>query len=400
MKRLGFIGLVLLTLNLTAQTKVDSKFGKGLLNVVAEDSSWSMKLGTRFQTLYVGEWNINDSTGINGGSSEFLIRRARLKFGGFAYSPKVTYKIELGLTNKDIGGASEFTNGAPRVILDAVLKWNFYKNFTIWGGQTKLPGNRERVISSGNLQFVDRSMLNKNFNIDRDMGVQLRHHFTIGDDFLVREMFSLSQGEGRNIVGDNLGGYKYTGRIELLPFGKFKSKGDYSASDIKREESLKVSLAATYDYHDRAVKSRSNMGSYMVNDLGFFQTNIHTIFIDAMAKYKGWSFMAEYADRTADQPIALNSDQSATGQIVGVGTGLNLQLGYLFENNWELAGRYTNIALDKEITEKDVQEQYTLGVSKYVVGHKLKVQSDVSYLTTEGSDDSGLMYRLQFDIHF
>ena len=44
--------------------------------------------------------------------------------------------------------------------------------------------------------------------------------------------------------------------------------------------------------------------------------------------------------------------------------------------------------------------QYTFGISKYVVGHKLKVQTDVSYMTTEGSDNSDLMYRLQFDLHF
>ena len=40
------------------------------------------------------------------------------------------------------------------------MKWNFYKNFELWFGQAKLPGNRERVVSSGNLQLVDRSILN------------------------------------------------------------------------------------------------------------------------------------------------------------------------------------------------------------------------------------------------
>lgn len=400
MKKIGLIALLFIAVSTNAQNTVDSKFGKGIINMVAQDSSWSMKWGARFQTLYIGEWNINDSAGIDGGSSEFLIRRARLKFGGFAFSPKLKYKIELGLTNKDIGGASQYTNGAPRVILDAVLKWNFYKNFTLWGGQTKLPGNRERVVSSGNLQLVDRSMLNKNFNIDRDMGFQLRHHFTIGKQFLVREMISVSQGEGRNIVGDNLGGFQYTGRVELLPFGKFSGKGDYVGSDLKREESPKLALAVTYDYHDRAVKTKSNQGSYMLNDLGFHQTNVYTIFADAMFKYKGFSLMAEYANRTADTPVAVNWDQTETGQVVAVGTGMNFQVGYLFANNWELAGRYTAITLDKDITGKNAQTQYTLGVSKYVVGHKLKVQSDVSYLTTEESANSGLMYRLQFDIHF
>src|SRR5690606_20106056 len=106
----------------------------------------------------------------------FLIRRARLKFDGFAYSPKLRYKIELGLSNQDIAGASEFTGDAPRIIYDAVIMWRFYQNFELWAGQTKLPGNRERVISSANLQLIDRSLLNSTFNIDRDIGFQLRHN--------------------------------------------------------------------------------------------------------------------------------------------------------------------------------------------------------------------------------
>ena len=117
-----------------------------------------------------------------------------------------------------------------------------------------------------------------------------------------------------------------------------------------------------------------------------------------MFKYNGFSFMGEYANRDSKDPYAKNSDGSLTGSEVQVGNGLNLQAGYLFKTNWELAGRYTNIAYDKTITGRDVENQYTLGVSKYIVGHKLKVQSDISYLDF-GSNDK-LMYRLQFDIHF
>lgn len=399
--KLTLIALTLILSNNTfSQETTKTKFGKGLYNVVAEDSSWSMKFGARFQTLFIGEWNLNDSAGITEGSSKFLTRRARLKFDGFAFSPKLQYKLELGLSNRDISGASTYTSNSPRYILDAVLKWNFYKNLVLWVGQTKLPGNRERVVSSGNLQLVDRSLLNSRFNIDRDMGAQLRHHFKLGNNFTIKEMVSVSQGEGRNVTSDNLGGYQWTGRIEFLPFGSFKSKGDYSCSDLKREDKPKLAIGTTYDYHDRAVKTRSNLGSYMLNDVGYYQTDIYTVFIDAMFKYKGFSLMAEYADRQAEDPIAKDSDGTETGDIVSIGNGINTQMGYLFKNNWEVAARFTQITLDKKITGKDIETQYTLGVSKYFSGHKLKVQSDFSYLTIENSKDAGLMYRLQVDIHF
>ena len=231
------------------------------------------------------------------------------------------------------------------------------------------------------------------------MGFQLRHHFNLTDTFIVREMFAMSQGEGRNVTTGNLGGHQYTGRVELLPFGKFSGKGDYRGSDLKFEEKPKLALGFTYDLNNNAVKNRSNMGSYMTNDIGFYETNISTIFIDAMYKHKGFSFMGEYASREAKDAFAKNSDGSLTGDVVQVGNALNLQSGYLLSKTLEISGRYTNISWDKNITGKGAENQYTLGLSKYIVGHKLKVQTDLSYLDLAGNTNQ-LMYRLQVDIHF
>ncbi len=384
-------------MNISSQESNAPKFGKGLFNLIGKDSSFSMNVSARMQMLGTSNWDLNN--GLSNPSSSLLVRRARLKFSGFAYSPKLKYKLELGLSNRDIGKASSFTNEAPKYILDAVVKWNFSGNFVLWFGQTKLPGNRERVISSGDLQQVDRSLLNSRFNIDRDMGFQLRHHFNLTDTFIVKEMFAVSQGEGRNITTGNLGGHQYTSRVELLPFGKFASKGDYRGSDLKFEPTPKLAMGFTYDFNNDAVKNRSNQGSYMTNDTGFYSTNISTVFVDAMYKHKGFSVMAEYAYRDAEDAFAKNSDGTLTGDVVQVGNALNLQTGYLLSKTLEISGRYTNIDWDSDITGKGAENQYTLGLSKYVVGHKLKVQTDVSYLDL-ASKTNQFMYRLQVDIHF
>ena len=383
--------------NLSSQETSAPKFGKGLFNLIGKDSSFSMNVSARMQMLGTSNWDVNN--GLYNPTSNLLVRRARLKFSGFAYSPKLKYKLELGLSNRDIGKASSFTNEAPKYILDAVVKWNFSGNFVLWFGQTKLPGNRERVISSGDLQQVDRSLLNSRFNIDRDMGFQLRHHFNLTDTFIVKEMFAVSQGEGRNITTGNLGGHQYTSRVELLPFGKFTSKGDYRGSDLKFEPAPKLALGFTYDFNNDAVKNRSNQGSYMTNDTGFYSTNISTVFVDAMYKHKGFSVMAEYAYRDAEDAFAKNSDGTLTGDEVQVGNALNLQTGYLLSKTLEISGRYTNIDWDSDITGKGAENQYTLGLSKYIVGHKLKVQTDVSYLDL-ATKTNQFMYRLQVDIHF
>ncbi|WP_411765946.1 porin [Winogradskyella sp. A3E31] len=382
-----------------AQEISDTSFGKGLLNFTAKDSSFSVKFAPRFQVRSVSSW---DYDGNQYGSPEhnFIVRRARLKFDGFAYSPKLKYKIELGLSNRDISGANQFNRNTPRYILDAVIMWNFAGNWELWAGQTKLPGNVERVVSSANLQLIDRSLLNSRFNIDRDLGVQLRHKTKLGSNFLMREKLSISQGEGRNVTEGNEGGLQYTGRLEFLPFGTFQSKGDYSQSDLKREETPKLMMGFTYNYNQNAVRERGFAGDYMIRtDGSIYETDQTTIFADAMFKYNGFSFMGEYAKRTADDEIATEADGfTPTGDIVLTGSALNLQAGYLFKNNYEIAARFTTLEFE-DVTGALPRNQYTLGVNKFVVGHKLKVQSDFSYTSLDGNDDN-ITFRLGFDIHF
>lgn len=379
---------------LSAQEIKPTPFGKGILNIVGKDSTWSMKLATRIQLL--GSFNWQEGQALE---SSFLVRRARLKLDGFVVTPKLEYKIELGLSNRDMSGTSVFTSNSPRYIMDAVIKWNFYKNFVLWFGQTKLPGNRERVVSSGDLQFVDRSILNAKFNIDRDIGFQLRNTSHIGKTMILREIFAFSQGEGRNVTNGNLGGYQYTCRLEFLPFGSFSKKGDYVESDLVRETTPKFSLGATYDFNNNAVKTRSNLGSYMEIDTGFYETDISTTFVDAMFKYKGISFMGEYAYRDAKDPIAKNSDGTLTGDIVEVGNSINTQIGYLLKSNFEIAGRYSKYNAKTDITGREDFSQYTLGFSRYFVGHKLKVQTDFNYLTQVSTTDN-FLWRFQVDVHF
>ena len=384
---------------LQAQEISDTKFGNGMINFIAKDSSFSVKFAPRVQSRYQSEWSYNgedyDPADIN-----FSVRRARLKFGGFAFSPKLKYKIELGLSNRDISGANVYNRNTPRYILDAVVMWNFHENFELWAGQTKLPGNIERVVSSANLQLIDRSLLNSKFNIDRDMGIQLRHKLRLGGNWIIKEKFSISQGEGRNITEGNIGGLQYTSRLELLPFGEFSSKGDYSQGDLKREKSIKAMFGFTYDINENAVKSRSNMGSYLIQSSGgLFETDITTIFLDGVIKYNGFALTGEYANRDADQIEALEEDgRTKTGAVVGAGSASNIQGSYLFKNNFEITARYTNINF-KKITRLSDLKQITFGVSKYVVGHSLKIQADISLLNASGIKDN-VLFRTGFDLHF
>ena len=398
-KKYFFLLCVVLTSLVQAQEISDTKFGKGMINFIAKDSSFSVKFAPRIQSRYQSQWDF-DGEEYGDPDLNFIVRRARLKFGGFAFTPKLKYKMELGLSNRDISGASIYNKNTPRYILDAVIMWNFHENFELWAGQTKLPGNIERVVSSANLQLIDRSLLNSKFNIDRDMGIQLRHKTKWGGNFVTREKFSISQGEGRNITVGNLGGIQYTSRLELLPFGEFSSKGDYSQGDLKREKSVKAMFGFTYDINNNAVKNRSNMGSYMTQSGGgLFETDIETVFIDGVVKYKGFALTGEYAHRDADTIEALEADGSTkTGAVVGAGSAINFQGSYLFKNNVEMTLRYTNVDF-KEVTRLSDLQQITYGISKYVVGHSLKIQADLTFSQSDATRDY-VLFRTGFDLHF
>lgn len=393
-----FLLAVTVSGDLYGQDSLETTFGQGL-PVYAADSSFYLKFSTRFQNKYQARGPIKENVEREEINSSFLVRRARLKFSGYAYHPDLRFKIELGQSTSDLDKINPHLNNAPNLILDAVMKWDIRDNLSLWAGQTKLPGNRERVISSQELQFVDRSRVNANFNIDRDMGFQLHHHFELGP-VLIRDIISVSQGEGRNVVDGAHGGYDYTGRVEVLPFGAFTNGGDYVSSDIFREEDPKLSLGASFDHNRNAIREEGNTGEFLPYDRDL--TSLH---LDMMFKYQGFSFMSEFAQREADNPVLYDPSSGFPGRFprrVGsfyTGYGFVAQAGYLFKSDFEIAARYTRIRPENVTARPDVDE-YTLGFSRYIVHHHLKVQSDLSYIEKSTLGDPHLRFRLQTEVSF
>ena len=350
-------------------TKKEKGFG-----LVTADSTYSLKFQFRIQNR--AAFTTKDLDDLAAESFEFRIRRLRFKFEGFVYDPKLTYYIQLSFSRGDMdwrGPENSRNNLSPNIIRDAVIYYNPTKNLKIGFGQTKLPGNRQRVISSGDQQFADRSLVNATFNIDRDFG--FFGHLT--SNYVILRG-AITSGEGRNSLSSSTG-LAYTGRIELLPFGKFTGENDYVEGDLAREPLPKLSLATTFSYNDKAVREAGQLG----NDL-FAPRSIRNMEFDALLKYNGWAWYNEYMERNSSNPITQNPD-NANLRFIYAGKGYLSQLSYLFRNNFEIAGRYSLIVpIEKlynnpsfpDLNEPKTQ-QVELGVTKYIVGHRLKVQANV-----------------------
>ena len=88
--------------------------------------------------------------------------------------------------------------------------------------------------------------------------------------------------------------------------------------------------------------------------------------------------MAEHATRSTDDPITVNEDGNV--RYVYAGNGTYFQGSYIFRRNWSIIGRLAMLNPVAEIAEyTDEINEYAIGVTKYIKGHKFKVQADIAY---------------------
>jgi phosphate-selective porin OprO/OprP len=371
-------------------------YGKGL-GITSPDSMFLMNIRFRMQnrigivTTSTNDWDPSEI--------EARIRRLRLRFDGFIYSPKLTYLIQLAFTRSDMDYDD---TGFPNIIRDAMVIYNFNSHFALGLGQTKLPGNRQRVTSSGDLQMPDRSIVSTQFNVDRDFGIQAYYRNKIGGfGYFLRG--AITAGEGRNFNEAN-DGLAFTGRVELLPFGEFTNNGDYFEGDLVREPKPKLSIAGGYSNNENTIRAGGQLGKFL-----YAPRDIETTMIDVLYKHNGWALSAEYHIRQSPQnPITVDEDLNE--QHVYIGHGQNYQGSYLFRKNFEIVLRYSHVTPEQILQtqlEQDKREgerkQYSLGLNKYLKGHRVKLQTEFTYEEDEwplpeNPNTSFFLFRFQIEV--
>lgn len=297
----------------------------------------------------------------------FQIRRARVAFTGYVFSRDITYKMELALSPRDIGLEDAVTRSP---LLDLYFRFSHLRDLALQVGQYKVPYNRERVISSGNLNLVDRSIANAEFNLDRDVGLDLRSRdlFELG---LLRYYAGIYTGEGRDAFEEGDFGMMYLARLEVLPFGLFK---DYTEGDLARRESPKLSVGVAYAYVDEAKRDRGTIGS-IPEDEG--TTDTHNVEADLLFFYRGFSLLFEFFYRRGERNPP---EGAAVVDLPRDGLGFSVQPGYLLP--WldlELVTRFARVAPRGE-SSLVRQSELVAGINYYFVRHSLKLQADYSRL--------------------
>lgn len=321
-------------------------------------SMFRFKMQNRFT------FETQDTENLSARVSDFTVRRMRFRLDGSVLDPRLIFKIQTGFSSQDMGADRNS-------LMDAAAGWKFTPKTTLWFGQMKLPGNREQMISSEDLNLVDRSIVNREFSLDRDLGVQLHQEFF--EEMPLRFKLALSNGEGRNRENRD-SGMSYTGRVEFLPLGHFKNNGDVVMGDFSFEEKPKLAFGGTYNSMKKVQRTGGTTGSILAEE----NISLSTTVFDFMMKYQGYSWSGEYIKRW------INSENGTYGD------GFSSQLGKILEKNFEPVIRYSQITGSEEL------KQSTLGLNKYLRNHRIKLMTDMSY--SDGPGRSYWTYRFQFDL--
>ena len=399
--------VVFLLLTLSLQSQIDIKqtenandlklsalpyysYGKGL-GLTSPDSIFQLNIRFRMQNRVTYIDNEDENPAYDG-----QIRRLRLRFDGYVGNPKFLYAIQLSFAPGDVGEVVEGEN--INIIRDAVVFYRPNKHWNIGFGQTKLPGNRQRVNSSGALQLTDRSINNARFTIDRDFGFQVHNLNEFMDKFSYNIKAAISTGEGRNITGRADDGVAVTGKAEVFPFGAFTRDGTYFEGDIVREKTPKLMLSGGFQQNNQALRTQGQLGGYL-----FEPRTMKSVFLDAMFKYNGWSAMSAYMSRTTSKnAVTYNPEDVSESSYVFTGSGFDYQLSYIFPSDYEIIGRYSLQKVGADIAQfAPDAKQYSIGLTKYIWEHTFKLQTELTYDTLDyfnGSTRNNWYFRFQVEI--
>lgn len=365
------------------------------------DLQWRAQ--TRFTTPYrsdprqIAAFNAPDQ-------NNFEARRLRMKIGGHGFQPWLQYYFEVDLQpSRDFDDSS--ASSSSRVIdwrID-IAKWDW---LGVRLGQWKIDMNRERVDSSGRQQFVERSIANRVFTIDRQVGVQLRGHLFQDTPADMRYYAGVFNGEGKSVnnADDNM---MYMGRLQWNFLGRDLS---WRQTDVEFTElptgSLAIAGASTTGPCTRFSSSGcGNLDGFArPANAAPDQYEIDQVVQEFAFKYRGFSAQQEHHRKEIRDTV--------TGVKTEL-TGGYVQAGYFFHHMFpsvpaplELAARYayvdepnaTNFAFE------NAREEFTLGANWFFSGHNNKVTMDISRLRLDDNvlfqDESENRLRVQWDISF
>jgi len=346
--------------------------------------------------------------------NRFRARRVRLKISGNQKKSAFSYRIQLNLAESEVE-----EDNSSNIIWDAWIGYNISKYYRLSFGQKSSPtDNIELLMASNTLQLPERSRITAAFANIREIGLFIdgRNNIT-GKKIVFKPSFNITTGDGYGFssLSRNYGGLKYGTRINILPLGLFRNFGQFRQGDLVRELNPKLLIGAYASYNSGISSRRGRSGGdwlfYDVDSNYIKGPDYFKYGFDLLFKYRGFSLIAEYVCSEVlniSQNISLRNDYYGNNNLTqswgsfdenGVfsqyspnqyirkqlilGSGLNIQAGYIFKNLFSVDCRFSLLNPDEfsflnSTLFYNRNRYYEIGISKYFTKHhSFKIQ--VSY---------------------
>lgn len=403
---IGLLGLFcfksLQAQNISDQVKpVDSTFlhinGEGIFINLGKNKDSRINISATIQPGF--QYSSMDSADEKINSNRFSLNLLRIGLNGIVFKERVLF-----------GFVTDLTGTIP--ILEGWIGFNFWNKaakFTIGQRQTntnnrlamedeRYAQNMGQSISGKSTDGTVSGGLMQNFvGATREGGVFFETNFTI-QKWRIYPSVSITTGEGQNFFSSqpNLG-FKYGGRIDVMPFGDFIKNNAFIAHDLYYESSPKLAIGFAGSNNEKASSpngSENGIITGIYKDGVQDYANYRKLIADFIFKYQGFSFIGEYINATvAGTDLFLNAGGTTkltpetASSMYNIGNGMNLQSSYVFKNKWVVDGRYSRIIPEFNIATSLVHNQnwYTVGINKYFKGNAVKIGLNTSFIDDNNS---------------
>lgn len=401
MKKYFILIFILLSFNVFGNNIEHTDRG---FHLESEDGKFSTNLQWRAQLRYAypddGDPR-NPSQFTDEGLNNFELRRLRMKIGGHGFREWVKYYFEIDL--QPSRSVDDDSSKSSSRIIDYRLDLQPTEKIGLRLGQWKINYNRERVDSSGRQQFVERSIVNRIFTIDRQVGVMVKGRLAKGTSLDMRYWAGLFNGEGRATDNKSTDLMKVI-RLQWNPLGVDLK---WRQSDVKYHRKAGLSIAAAYAQNKGPCTRWSSSGCGSLDGFSIGTSNqyeINQAVQETAFKYKGFSWQQELHWKEIDD--------SSTGLSHNY-TGGYAQAGYFFNKmipsipkEMEFAVRFAQVNEpdSDDFSLDNIRREYTVATNYFISGHNNKITLDYSRLTLSDASSSEKFQdnrvRLQWDVSF
>ncbi len=400
-KILTFFACSLLSLAFRANAqqlnKVDSSLiyinGEGtFINVGKTDKTTFNLLSTIQSGLQLSQ---SDSASNRTKSNRLSLNLVRLAFTATGFNNKMS-----------LGIVTDFSSTTP--ILEGWVGFSFMqkKAKLILGQRQTNTNNRLAMADERYAQVMGQTQAGKSLDgsvygglmqnfvgSTREGGLFFETNFGI-KKWRIYPSVSITSGEGQNFFAAQPNvGFKYGGRIDVLPFGDFIKNNAFIAHDIYRERKPKLAVGFAASYNSKVsspIGSDNAVVTGIYNKGGILDyADYRKLVADIIFKYKGFAFVGEYINgNVAGKELYTNTigtkklTEDVASAYYNIGSAVNIQSSYICNNGWAVDVRYSSVTPEFKLANSLIHEQqwYTFGINKFIKNNAVKIGINTTYI--------------------